>query len=127
MSFGLREDRPSLRMACERALEQGVILVAAAPARGEPVFPAAYAGVIRATGDARCAPGELSFLNTSQADFGGHVRAGATGVAGASVGCAQVAARAAAFLSAHPGGSAAQLRTWLAEQASYRGPERRVC
>jgi subtilisin family serine protease len=127
MSFGLREDRPSLRMACERALEQGVILVAAAPARGEPVFPAAYAGVIGATGDARCAPGELSFLGTRQADFGGHVRAGASTVAGASVGCAHVAARAAGFLGANPGSSAAQLRAWLAEQSSYRGPERRVC
>ena len=104
-----------------------MILVAAAPARGEPVFPAAYAGVVRATGDARCGPGELSFLSTRQADFGGHVRTGATNVAGASVGCAHVTARAAAFLSAHPGGSAAQLRAWLAGQAIYRGPERRVC
>jgi subtilisin family serine protease len=127
MSFGLREDRPSLRNACERALAQGVILVAATPARGEPVFPAAYAGVIRATGDARCAPGELSFLDTRQADFGGHVRAGAGTVAGASVGCAHVAARAAGFLGANPGSSAAQLRAWLEGQASYRGPERRVC
>jgi len=127
MSFGLREDRPSLRNACERALAQGMILVAATPARGESVFPAAYAGVIRATGDARCAPGELSFLDTSQADFGGHVRAGASTVAGASVGCAHVTARAAGFLGANPGSSAAQLRAWLAAQASYRGPERRLC
>lgn len=127
MSFGLREDRPSLRNACERALAQGMILVAATPARGEPVFPAAYAGVIRATGDARCAPGELSFLDSSQVDFGGHVRAGVSTVAGASVGCAHVTARAAGFLGANPGSSAAQLRAWLAAQASYRGPERRLC
>ncbi|MDH4041337.1 MAG: S8 family serine peptidase [Gammaproteobacteria bacterium] len=127
MSFGLREDRPLLRQACERALGEGVVLVAATPARGEPVFPAAYPGVIRATGDARCAPGDISFLDTRQADFGGHVRAGQTNVAGASVGCAHVSARAARFLAAHPGSSPAQLRAWLVEQASYRGPERRVC
>ena len=127
MSFGLREDRPLLRHACERALEAGAVLVAAAPARGEPVYPAAYAGVIRATGDARCAPGEISFLDTGQADFGGHVRAGASTVAGASVGCAHVTARAAGFLGANPGSSAAHLRAWLAGQASYRGPERRLC
>lgn len=127
MSFGLREDRPLLRQACARALGEGVTLVAAAPARGEAVFPAAYAGVIRATGDARCAPGEISFLDTAQADFGAHVRAGGTNVAGASVGCAHVSALAARFLAANPGSSPAQLRAWLIGQANYHGPERRVC
>jgi hypothetical protein len=127
MSFGLREDRPLLRQACEQALEAGTVLVAAAPARGEPVYPAAYAGVIRATGDARCAPGEISFLDSGQADFGGHVRVAGTKVAGASVGCAHVSARAARFLASHPGSTPAQLREWLTAQARYRGPERRVC
>ncbi|MEE4145317.1 MAG: S8 family serine peptidase [Halieaceae bacterium] len=125
MSFGLREDRKVLRLACERARSAGVILVAAAPARGEPVYPASYPGVIRATGDARCTPGELSFLGTPQADFGAHVRSGARGVAGASVGCARVSARAARFLSDSPTATCLQLIDWLAGQASYRGPERR--
>ena len=127
MSFGLREDRQLLRQACARAVNSGVVLVAAAPARGEPVFPAAYPGVISATGDAHCAPGEISLLENGQADFGGHVRAAGTNVAGASVGCAHVSAQAARFLAIHPGGSPAQLRVWLAAQASYCGPERRVC
>src|SRR5690606_31825954 len=48
----------------------GVLLVAAAPAAGAMTFPAAYPGVIRVTGDARLAPGELSFLGDSRAAFG---------------------------------------------------------
>jgi hypothetical protein len=125
MSFGLREDRRVLRLACERAQARGIILIAAAPARGEPVYPASYPGVIRATGDARCTPGELSCLRTPQADFGAHVRSAARGVAGASVGCARVSARAARFLGEFPGASGMQLMDWLAGQASYHGPERR--
>ncbi len=125
MSFGLREDREVLRLACERAQAEGVILVAAAPARGAPVYPASYPGVIRATGDARCAPGDISFLDTPQADFGAHVQSAASGIAGASVGCARVSARAARFLAESAAASRVQLRDWLAGQASYRGPERR--
>lgn len=127
MSFGLRTDRPVLRAACQQAVAQGVILVAASPARGEPVYPAAYPGVIRATGDSRCSPGELSLLATAQADFGGHVRATAGSVAGASVGCANVSAAALQFIANHPGAGQEAVRSWLASQASYRGPERRVC
>ncbi len=41
LSFGLREDRPVLRAACEQAVAHGVLLVAAMPVRGEPVFPPA--------------------------------------------------------------------------------------
>lgn len=126
MSFGLREDRPVLRATCERALDAGVILVAAAPARGDPVFPASYAGVIRATGDARCSHDEISHLDTRQADFGGNVCVGEAGVAGASVGCANVAARVARCLAKSPGASIEQVRVWLSCMASYRGPERRV-
>lgn len=70
MSFGLRHDREVLRAACEQALGRGVLLVASTPARGGPVYPAAYSGVIRVTGDARCAPGELSWLGGEHADFG---------------------------------------------------------
>ena len=126
MSFGLREYRTSLRAACDRALEAGVVLVAAAPARGGPVIPAGFPGVIRATGDARCSESQISCLATAQADFGGHVRAAGHGVAGASVGCANVSARAIQHLANTPGVSAGRLRQWLVTQASYQGPERRV-
>ena len=38
LSLGLRQDRSSLRDACQRAIKRGVILCAASPARGEPVL-----------------------------------------------------------------------------------------
>jgi hypothetical protein len=125
MSFGLREDRDCLRQSCARAVAAGVILIAASPARGEGVFPARLPGVIRATGDARCSPAEISALATTQADFGACVRSADTGIAGASVGCAHLSAFAAVFLARYPQGNAGELRSWLEAQASYRGPERR--
>jgi subtilisin family serine protease len=125
MSFGLRQDRDVLRLACARAQAAGVILVAASPARGAPVFPASYPGVIRATGDARCAVDEISLLATAQADFGAHVRVDGGPVAGASVGCARLSAFAAAFLARHPQASVEELRAWLGKRATYHGPERR--
>lgn len=70
MSFGLIHDREVLRAACRAALARDVLLVASSPAQGRSVFPAAYSGVIRVTGDARCAPGELSWLGSKRADFG---------------------------------------------------------
>jgi hypothetical protein len=62
LSLGLTGDRAVLRVAVQRAIDAGCIIVAAIPARGAPVYPAAYPGVIRATGDARCAPHEHSAL-----------------------------------------------------------------
>ena len=49
MSFGLQHDRRVLRQACAQALTKGTILVAASPARGVAVYPAAYPGVLRVT------------------------------------------------------------------------------
>ncbi|HSA79613.1 MAG TPA: S8 family serine peptidase [Geminicoccaceae bacterium] len=70
LSLGLPHDREVLRAAVADALAAGLILVAATPARGPPVYPAAYQGVLRVTGDARCAPGELSALGGVPADYG---------------------------------------------------------
>ncbi len=131
MSFGLRSDRPVLREACERADSAGVTLIAAAPARGDAVYPAAYPFVLRATGDARCQVGEISFLGTDEVacggrvHFGGHVRCGDGRVAGASVGCAHVTRCALGLLLENPGMDRAQLYSALVKRASYRGPERR--
>jgi hypothetical protein len=126
MSFGLRQDRDALRLACARAQAAGVILVAASPARGAPVFPASYPGVIRATGDARCAVDEVSSLATTQADFGAHVRSDDDAISGASVGCARLSAVAATFLGQNPHASVEELRAWLTGRATYHGPERRT-
>lgn len=62
MSFGLPAERAVLRDAVTEAIAAGVLLIAATPARGGPVWPAAFPGVIPGTGDARCAPGEVSVL-----------------------------------------------------------------
>jgi hypothetical protein len=142
LSLGLREDRPALREACRRAVAAGVVLCAAAPARGAPVFPAAYDGVWRMTGDARCARAQIACLMTRYADFGAHVRplpaepdanlepAPRAG-GGASMGCAHMSGHLAAALARGdaPGRrDPTQLRGWLQRQlqrqAVYHGPER---
>ena len=65
LSLGLREDHWALRHACAVAHTAGVLLVASSPARGGPVYPAAYPGVVAVTGDARCAEGQWSLLDSS--------------------------------------------------------------
>ena len=70
LSLGLPHDRDILRAAVVEALACGLILIASTPARGAAVYPAAYPGVLRVTGDARCAPGEISALGGAPADYG---------------------------------------------------------
>ena len=125
LSFGLREDRAVLREACARAIEAGVVIVASAPARGEPVFPASYPHVLRATGDARCTEGEISWLGTAQADAGGRPRTPCGRVAGASAGCAHVCAALAQLMTLHPRAARDDLLDALRRNARYQGPERR--
>ncbi|WDY60121.1 subtilisin-like serine protease QhpE [Pseudomonas sp. PSKL.D1] len=124
LSLGLRQDRPVLRQACAEVQAAGVLLCASSPAQGAPVYPASYPGVIRVTGDARCAPGQWSWLGTAQADFGGPV--GSPGMAGASLGCAALAGRIVALLQQRPGLEREQVVAWLKAHAAYTGPERRA-
>ena len=123
LSLGLQQDRPVLHQACTEALAAGVLLCASSPAQGEPVYPARYPGVLRVTGDARCAPGQWSWLGTRQADFGGYVGAG--GRAGASLGCAALSGRIAALMREEPGMDRQQVYDWLRRNAAFSGPERR--
>ncbi|WP_236180712.1 subtilisin-like serine protease QhpE [Pseudomonas mosselii] len=123
LSLGLRQDRPVLRQACAEAVAAGVLLCASSPARGEPVYPASYPGVIRVTGDARCAPGQWSWLDTAQADFGAAV--GSDGGAGASLACAAFSGRVAALLRDEPGMTREALLRWLKHHAAFAGPERK--
>jgi hypothetical protein len=130
MSFGLRHDREVLRRACAVAVEAGVILLAAAPARGPMVYPAGYDGVVKVSGDARCAPGEISTLGGAQADFGAHPRpppgaAGAGRSGGASFAVAQLCGHLARRLAARPAAGRDEALSHLAAVARYRGPERR--
>jgi len=125
MSLGLAHDREVLRLACERAHGAGAVLIASAPARGGPVYPAAYEQVVAVTGDARCAPGELSDLLGLQADFG-TFGGDPSGVrAGASIAAARFTALAAAFVAEHEGADTDALKSHFRSQADYRGPERR--
>ena len=131
MSFGLTQDRAVLAQACARAVKAGVLLVASVPARGPAVYPASYAGVIRATGDARCGDREISHLAEPRADFGalpwlpdGAAHGQRASVAGASVAAARVAAELAAFLAEAPEGGAPDAVARLIADALPLGPQR---
>ncbi len=128
LSLGLAQDRAILAAACARAVAAGTIVIAASPARGAATYPAAYPGVIRATGDARCAGDEISFLDSAQADFGGCPRGMDQGtglqIGGASFGTAHISGQAAAYLVA--GGDKNSVRDWLVSRAKYIHNERRT-
>lgn len=121
LSLGLAADRAPLAEAVARAVGAGRLVVAATPARGPAVYPAAYPGVIRATGDARCAPDEISRL--AAATFGGCVRTATGAGQGASVGAAAVSRALLAAIA--PGSPYALALQALGARARYDGPERR--
>lgn len=124
LSLGLRQDRPELRQICEQLAAQNILLCASTPARGEPVYPAAYEGVLRMTGDARCAQHEISALHTRYADFGAHVKVSET-VIGASAGCAFLTAEVAKGLAENPAADRPWVIAWLNKRAHYHGIEQR--
>lgn len=124
MSLGLQQDRHVLRAACAAAVEAGVLLCASSPARGAPVYPASYPGVIRVTGDARCRPGQWSRLDTTQADFGAQVDP-SSGRAGASLASAALCGQVRRFLSLQPAAGREQVLVYLRDNAAFVGPERR--
>lgn len=126
LSLGLRTDRPVLQQSVARAVEAGVLLCASSPAKGDAVYPSAYPGVLRTTGDARCAPDEWSLLATQYADFGAHVRSLDDHIAGASMGTAYMSGHIARFLSDHPGAGRAALGHYLKQSACYFGAEHRT-
>jgi Subtilase family len=125
LSFGVRQDREVLRLACEAARAAGAILLGASPARGSRVFPASYPGVIRVSGDARCAADEVSLLASGQADFGACPATIDGRVRGASAATAWLTGKVAAFLAERPGPGAARIERFLESIARYHGPERR--
>jgi hypothetical protein len=130
LSLGLAGNRAVLAAAVARAIEVDCIIVAAAPARGAVVYPAGYAGVIRATGDARCAPDELSRLGPWS--FGGCPRFEPVGplgaVGGASVGGASVGAAwvTRAILQEPMPVTADDAVASLSARARFVGPERKT-
>jgi len=128
LSLGVRRDHPPLRAACERALAQGCVVIASTPARGDPVFPAAYPDVIRVMGDARCASGQHSALLLPHADFGACVLPsdGDRAHAGASLGSAHLSGRVAELLAGGLAGGREAVWQALVATADFHGPEHRT-
>jgi len=131
MSFGLSQDRPVLREACQRAVAAGTILLGAAPARGPGVYPSSYDGIMRISGDARLAPGEISVLGGRQADFGAcpqPIPSDSNGrpVGGSSFAVAHASAIALRFLGPNPDAGPAEFGKHLTTIARFHGPELRA-
>jgi subtilisin family serine protease len=122
MSFGLRHDRAVLRGAVAAARTAGMILVASVPARGGTVYPGGYPGVIRVSGDARCAPGEISALGGAPADYGACPRDMEGRYGGASLAAAHLTGLLARLLSQID----REPRALLDQLARYHGRERRL-
>ena len=121
-AFGLARASTELSRTVRALQAAGSLIVASAPARGDPVFPAGLDGVISGQGDARCTPGELSRLDLPQAAFGACPTAlGHPEVRGASA----AAAHMAGLLAAQWQGSAAATLAALSPVLRYHGRERR--
>ena len=124
-SLGLPSDRAVLRTAIGEAVAAGVLVIAATPARGLITYPASYPGVIRATGDARCDDGQISYLGTAGADFGActlyRSRSG-TATRGASVGAAYLSRYIVTHLAS--GLAVPEVHATLVRLAAFHGPER---
>ncbi|WP_323030888.1 S8 family peptidase [Brachymonas denitrificans] len=125
LSLGVRSSHDSMAQACQEATAAGILLCASSPAQGAPVFPAAYPGVLRMTGDARCAFGQWSWLDSAQADFGTSVRLRQGAMAGASMGTAMMTGIILDYLQAHPGASNAMVVRHLQDHATFTGVERK--
>ncbi|NIE65436.1 S8 family serine peptidase [Burkholderia sp. Ax-1719] len=126
LSLGVRADRTALREACAFAVDAGVVICAASPAQGAPVFPSGYPDVVRVTGDARCNATQWSWLDSAQAEFGALVRGQASTQAGASIATAALSGHAAAWLMRHPDADRDALLDWLRTHAAFIGVERRT-
>lgn len=122
-SLGLARPDPGIDAAVVGLLAAGRIVVAAAPARGGAVWPAACPGVTSVQGDARCGPGEWSRLDIPGAAFGACPRLeGTPGVAGASIAAAHLSGLIGRLLEDRaPEAALTELRS----RARFVGRERR--
>ncbi|WP_425101826.1 subtilisin-like serine protease QhpE [Tropicibacter sp. S64] len=120
-SLGLGRNDPDVAAAI--AALQGRIIVASAPARGDPVWPAALPAVLSVQGDARCGPGQWSVLDLPTADYGACPHPDPThGIAGASL----AAARLTGLLAGQALTTETEARHWLRSAAAWYGRERRT-
>lgn len=124
MSFGLRADREILREACARAVQQGAVLVASVPVRGDAVYPGAYPGVIRVSGDARCGPDEISAIDRALGYFGAQADGDAGG--GSSAAAARITRVIVKILTDIPESGCPGIIERLGQLAVYQGREQRL-
>lgn len=123
MSLGLAQDRSVLREACAALIAKGIPLVSSHPAQGAPCYPAAYPGVIAATGDARCDWDQLSLPRAGVLGaWNNSPERGGRGMGGSSIAAARVAGHLAALIVEN-GGALADPQAALAEQAVWHGRE----
>ncbi len=123
-AFGMARADAAMEAACAALGAAGACMVAAAPARGGAVWPAAYTGVLAVQGDARCGPGEWSHLALPQADFGAcAVAPGHEHARGASTAAAHFAGLLAQRLAG--GLPAAEALKAMRREARWQGRERR--
>lgn len=126
LSLGLTADRAALRAAIAAIVPTGTLMVAAHPAQGAPCYPAAYPGVIAATGDARCGWDQISQLGPHLFGAWCDSPEQSGGMGGASLGAARLTGHLAQLLAAGmtlPDPDAAMAA--LAGRATFFGPERR--
>lgn len=126
LSLGLHADVEALRQACGRAAASGVLLVAAYPARGGPVYPAAYAEVVAVSGDARCSGSSWSVIESNRLIGASTAAADGKSHGGASYAAARISGLAARFFGAWPNADARDCMAWLQSEATFRGRERRT-
>lgn len=131
LAIGMHRPDPALAAVIKQLVESSTIVVASAPAQGTPVYPAHFPGVLSATGDARCAPHQWSWLSSAQADIGAYVGQPAVGPAGASIGCGYATYHVAAQLTSAEASSIPKqdrlnwLKSILKERATFSGREYR--
>ncbi|MEZ5825404.1 MAG: hypothetical protein R3C97_11920 [Geminicoccaceae bacterium] len=120
-SFGLPRFDALLADAVKALLEQERTVVASAPARGGPVWPAAFPDVFAVQGDARCAPNQWSWLDLPNALLGAHPHSLTDpGISGSSIAAAHLTGLYAALPDIE------RNLANLQEKAAYSGRERRT-
>jgi len=123
-SFGLPRPDPALEAGVARLVAGGRLIVAASPARGDPVWPAGFPGVTSVQGDARCGPADWSMLSLPHADFGACPRSATQpAIAGSSMAAAHLTGHFAARLAR--GIARGDLIETMACEARFSGRERR--
>jgi hypothetical protein len=123
-SFGLPRPDPALEAEVARLVAVDRPIIAASPARGNPVWPAQFPGVITVQGDARCGPAEWSHLALPHARFGACPRTvDQPEIAGSSIAAAHLTGHLVARFAS--GAARGELIERLAREARFFGPERR--